>query len=184
MLDKLLPAALMLFAAAGASAQTRWDFAYSGFHYQEGNIFLPSARIDGSFEGSDANGDGILQRQEVTSFVVDTMEYVDNPDGCVMTSCSLLDFSYGIKTGKLDFKSTWTYSDDANYSVGRIEAGQFSLVEGSNGSGEWSQSVYLWTDETAFWINPAPVPEPSSIVLLGAGLAVVGGWRRRGLAKG
>lgn len=182
MFDKLLAAALMLGTAAGVSAQTRWDFAYSGFHYQEGDIFVPSARIDGSFEGSDANGDGILQRQEVTSFVVDTLEYVNNPDGCRVSSCSLLDFSYGIRSGKLDFVSTWTYSDDFNYSVGRIETGKFSLVEGFNGSGEWSQSVYSWTEQTAFWINPAPVPEPASMVLLAAGVLVVGVWRRRGLA--
>ncbi|WEF35775.1 PEP-CTERM sorting domain-containing protein [Pseudoduganella chitinolytica] len=184
MLDKLLPAALMVFTAASASAQTRWDFAYSGFHYQELDIFLPSARIDGSFEGTDVNGDGILQRQELTSFVVDTMEYVNNPDGCVMTSCSLSDFSYGIRSGKLDFASSWTYSDDFNYSVGRIKAGQFSSVVGENGSGEWSESTYLWTDRTTFWINPAPVPEPSSIALLGAGVLVVGVWRRRARAKG
>lgn len=185
MLDKLLPAALMLVTAAGAAAQTRWDFAYSGFQYQSGDldIFVPSLRIDGSFEGKDVNGDGILQRHELTSFVIDSLEYVTNPDGCRITSCNLAEFSYGLRAGELNFASSWTYSDDFNYSAGTTRAGQFSSVQGQNGSGEWSESTMLWTERTEFWINPAPVPEPSSIALLGAGLAVVGVRRRWGTVK-
>ncbi|AVR95896.1 PEP-CTERM sorting domain-containing protein [Pseudoduganella armeniaca] len=179
MLKKMLCTAALLSTAIDVSAQTRWDFLYSGFQHEELGIFLPSATIEGSFTGKDADGDGVLQRGEITSFVIDQLELVDNPDGCQITSCSLLAFSYALTSGKLNFESSWEYSDDFNYSSQHTVAGLQSTHIGVNGSGELSTTTLRWTDRTSFWINPPPVPEPSAAALLSVGLLAAGVYRRR-----
>lgn len=179
MLKKLLCTAALLVTAIDVSAQTRWDFLYSGFQHGELGIFLPSATIEGSFTGADTDGDGMLERGEITSFVIDTLEYVDNPDGCRISSCSLLGFNYGLTSGKLNFESSWTYMDDFNYSTNHIVAGLHSTTTGVNGAGDWSTTTLQWTDRTSFWINPAPVPEPSVAALLSVGLLGAAVYRRR-----
>ena len=61
MLSKLLCSALLASVAAGATAQT-WNFNYTGFTFLSENReqFLPDATINGSFSGTDRNGDGVI----------------------------------------------------------------------------------------------------------------------------
>ncbi|GGC17271.1 PEP-CTERM sorting domain-containing protein [Pseudoduganella buxea] len=185
MLKQLACAVFLAVSAAGVSAQTHWDFMYTGFEHQETGIFDPTLQIQGSFDGVDADLDGILEHNEVTSFTLDTLEYVDNPDGCRINSCSLLSFSYGTHSGKLNFESSSYYADDFNYSYSSVIAGVRSAHQGANGSGESFTTTLVWTDQTKFWIYPVatPVPEPSTMAMLGAGLLAVGLVRRRERSK-
>ena len=74
---KFIVTAGLLLASTFAHAQTsHWAFSYTGFYDQEAAVFLPDMRIDGSFTGVDANGDGVLERGELTSLLVDAKDYV------------------------------------------------------------------------------------------------------------
>jgi hypothetical protein len=179
MLKQLICAAVLAGSAAGASAQTHWDFVYTGFRHLETNTFDPSFQLTGSFDGVDADRDGVLQHTEVTGFTLNGLEYVDNPDGCRITGCSLLSFSYGTRTGSLDFSTVALYSDDFNQSVTTVVSDVHWYHAGENGSGETFTDTYVWTDQTTFGINPAPVPEPATYAMLGAGLLAAGIFRRR-----
>ncbi len=185
MLKKLACAAVLAVSAAGASAQTHWEFSYTGFEDQEMGVFDPSYRISGTFDGIDADLDGVLQHDEVSSFTLDGLEYIVDPDGCV-SSCSLLSFNYGTHTGKLNFESSWIYVDDFNYSQTHVIAGVRSVHQGTNGSGEVFSETRAWTNQTTFVITPpvSPVPEPSTMAMLGAGLLAVGFFRRRERGNG
>ncbi len=186
MLKQLACAAFLAVSAAGVSAQTHWDFVYTGFEHQETGIFHPSLQIEGSFDGVDVDLDGILEHNEVTSFTLDMLEYVDNPHGCTINECSLLSFSYGLGNGELNFESSSYYTDDFNYTYSSVIAGVRSVNQGGNGSGEFFTTTLVWTDRTTFLIDPAvaPVPEPSTMAMLGAGLLAVGLVRRRERNKG
>ncbi len=186
MLRQLACAAILTLSAAGASAQTHWEFIYTGFENKETGTFDPAYRIEGSFDGVDADLDGILEHDEVTSFTLNDLEYVDNPDGCRLTWCSLLSFDYGTRSGRLNFETSSYYSDEHAYSQISVIAGVRSVHQGGNSTGNSFSSTYVWTDQTTFWIHPAaaPVPEPSTMAMLGAGLLAAGFLRRRERTEG
>jgi len=126
----------------------------------------------------DGNGNGLLERQELTRFWWDSMEYVQSY-GCPLMDCVLESFSYNLRSGQLDFSSSWSYRDDWAYSSSSAVAGDRIHFFGYTGEGGGSSYDTLWTDQTIFAITPAPVPEAPMALMLAAGLASLALFSRR-----
>jgi hypothetical protein len=185
MLSKLLCGAALASAAAGASAQT-WNFNYSGFNFLTPNgqqQFLPDATIDGSFSGTDRNGDGAIAANELTSFIVHSFWNNDTEftrcaqDFNVYSACALDAFSFGPQD-QLAFKVHWNGGDNGyNASwYGNIESGVWETIHTSyttpgNTAATNYAVAWQWSDQTRLTIAPAPVPEPSQAALMLMGLA-------------
>src|SRR5690349_9948963 len=72
-----LGAALAAALAGSAHAESTFrEFTYIGLFHEEGGQFLPNASIYGHFDSDDLNGNGVIERNEVTSFVINSQEYV------------------------------------------------------------------------------------------------------------
>jgi len=97
---------------------------------------------------------------------------------CPYNWCELKSFNYDLATGRLQFSTLWTYTDENGVSGGSgyTTAGDiYEEVHYSNDSLHDTRS--LWTDQTRLTISP--VPEPSRIALSAAGLLLIGGLRAR-----
>jgi len=92
----------------------------------------------------------------------------------------LSSFSYDLHTGRLNFESNWSYTDDAAYSTSSTTSGDRIHFYGYVGEGSGSSEDLLWTSQTQFDINPAPVPEPSMFLMLLLGCSLLL-WRRMSL---
>jgi hypothetical protein len=171
-------------ALAPASAQSVWQFSYTGFFLSLTDQFEAQRSERGLFAGSDDDGNGLLERPELTRFMWEQVDYI-HPEGghpCALLECALNEFSYDLRTGQLDFHSEWSYHDEMAFSRSRTVTGDRISFYGSVGGGEGSGYAWLWTDQTVFGITPAPVPEPTILPMLVAGAGVLGLAARRSRA--
>lgn len=67
---------VVLAACAIPGHAETWHFAYQGFHDSVAGKFLPDRKMTGSFDGWDADADGVVARSEITSLVVDGFDFV------------------------------------------------------------------------------------------------------------
>ncbi len=182
MFKELMCMAMLGALVVPASAQTFWQFGYTGFLYSKTNQFDPEHTEGGFFAGSDTNGNGLLEQAELTRFAWQQVLYVDVNNRwqeCMMMECSLDGFRYDLRSGQLDFTSEWSYHDEMAYSTSTTIIGDRVYFYGSVGGGEGGSYTWLWTDQTRFNISPAPVPEPGQSPMLLAGLGVLGLTARR-----
>jgi hypothetical protein len=139
--------------------------------------------MSGAFLGEDANHDGVLQESELQSFIWGGIGYaLSGEDYCGSMQCELKNFSYSLD-GRLDFSTTWRYSDEHSYSSGSTIAGNYTGSSGWAGEGPVSSTTWYWTEQTRFEITPPPVPEPGSAAMLGVGLLGMAGLRRLRLRR-
>jgi hypothetical protein len=184
MLSRLLCGAILASAAAGAAAQT-WNFSYTGFTFLTPvgqQQFLPDATIDGSFSGTDRNGDGVIAANELNSFVVHSFWNNDTEftrcarDFDVYSACSLDAFSFGLKDN-LAFKVRCNGGDNGYNArwYGGIESGTWQTgntrytTPGNSAAIDYA-AARLWFDQTRLAVSPAPVPEPPQAALVLTGL--------------
>lgn len=179
--------ALLLGSALAQAQTTHWTFSYTGFYDSEAAAFLPDMQIAGSFSGVDANGDGVLERDELTSLLVGSMDYV----ACAGSSnayyhCGADTFSFSTNSG-LAF-SLGEYGSDPEGWVGGghlITTGEMDYQYSFNPSAT-SEHHLRWTADTRLDMTstlasgPLPaVPEAPAWAMLLAGVGGIGLWRRR-----
>lgn len=192
---KPLVFATLVAASCAVHAVPVWTFSYTGFLDENTGIFSSTYKLKGSFSGHDGNHDGFLDKDEISTFILNGVDYI----GCAGTSnefyrCGTDSFSFQIGSKKLDFSVGENGGDPEGYFGG----GHYFVA----GDGEYDyrytpdsylMSAYRWTDQTRFNIgkskgagnNPMmasavlAVPEPGTWAMLATGLLLVAGAARR-----
>lgn len=187
---RILLASLLAGSAWTVHAEPlTWDFTYTGFlnisSYtdREGSRFTeiaaPAHTLTGSFAGSDADGNGMIELAELTMLIVRGQDYF----ACMASPspyhrCGIDRFTYAL-TGELDFSVGWRGNDE--YFSGWSGGVTSGVASTFHTYGPFSEETndFLWTDATRLSIVPAPVPEPASALMAAAGAAVLAGLRYR-----
>ena len=185
----IVTAGALLLASTLAHAQTsHWAFSYTGFYDQEAGAFLPDMRIDGSFSGVDADGNGVLERGELTSLLVDTKDYVACAAGSNANyHCDADSFRFSAESGLSFSVSEYSSDPEGLYGGGHfVTTGQMVYDYQFNPYAN-SEHHLLWTDGTTLSMSSAlpgtesvpAVPEAPTWAMLLAGVGGIGLWRRR-----
>jgi hypothetical protein len=175
----ILSAALLLASVAAHAQSSHWTFTYTGFYDREAAAFLPDATLSGSFSGVDADGDGALERDELSSLTIGAMDYVACAAGSNATyHCGADSFRFSPDSG-LSF-SVGEYGGDPEGWVGSghlVTTGD-ALVDYQFNPNISTERHLDWTAATRLDLL-SPVPEPAPYAMLAAGLAGIGLYRRR-----
>jgi MYXO-CTERM domain-containing protein len=176
---QLLCAGLSLCCAAAYSEPSTWNFTYTGFYHVEGQLFAPEEQFTGQFSGSDLNANGILEKSELSAFVLpftfgpaDLLACV--PEDPYLYWCEVERFTFSEQTG-LDFKASISSTDphDGNGHAIKVttnETWRHAITSGrSLEVKEWN---YEWTPQTTLNIVSS-VPEPGQGWMLAVGLAAL-----------
>jgi hypothetical protein len=179
-MKSLLSAGALLLSCTLAQAQSAdWTFSYTGFYDREAALFLPGAQLQGSFTGTDANGDGVLERGELTSLIVGGTDYI----ACAGTSsayayCGADSFRFS-KTAGLAFAVGQYGSDSEGWVSGGhlITSGQMDYTYHYDPSTS-SEHHLLWTGATQLTLTDNSTLGSVGAIQLGALPAVpeAPGW--------
>ena len=176
---QLLCAGLSLCCAAAYSEPSTWNFTYTGFYDVEEQAFAPEKQFTGQFSGSDLNANGILEKSELTAFILPFMFGTTDLLACVPGDphfywCDLARFTFSEQNG-LDFKARIDSSDpnDGNgHSIKVDTNGTWSHAKRAGRTLEVTAWNYEWTPQTTLTIVSS-VPEPGQGWMLAAGLAAL-----------
>jgi MYXO-CTERM domain-containing protein len=178
-------ATALMFGSALAHAQSaHWTFTYTGFYDQEAAVFLPDMQIAGSFTGTDANADGVLDLGELNSLTIGSMDYIACASGSnAYYHCGADRFTFSPNQG-LSFSLGEYGSDPEGWRGGGhfVESGKMRYDYDFDPRTSTEHHL-LWTDATSLTMLSAspvsPVPEAPAWAMLAAGLGAVALWRRR-----
>lgn len=169
-------AAALLWSSPAAAGH--WDFSYTGFLHEESGEFRPDIKLSGSFDGNDSDGNGKIERWELTKFYLDGTQYV----GCGAPpldfyQCNISAFSF-TPGGTLSFGLQYTYSDYAFMDIRQTTISGDRQITRRDYVVPVPSYVYtlVWTDATTLAISPVPEPLPAAMLI--AGLAVLAGAHR------
>jgi hypothetical protein len=182
---KNLIALLLSTSAVVAHAEpVSYQFSYEGLRYYETGlqeeVWVPNAKISGSYTAEDRDGSGYLETSELLSLRLKsdlTEFYFLNGVSQLTSSASRVDVYFvQIDPRILEIRAsyTWFTSDGAYARRDEIGVSYWGASTGSNPVG--SMQVYSSTDQSTF---VSSVPEPSTAAMSIAGLALLGFAARR-----
>lgn len=190
-MKRLLIGAGLAFSCAAAHSQpATWHFTYTGFYSDKAQAFVPDAVLKGEFSGQDQDGDGVLEKSELSSLLVAHQSWPMNLDlmGCGYSypyymSCSLDRFTFS-EQGGLHFVGSHSLMDENNGYGEHLEVDTgdtWAAGWGSARTGGGETINYFWTPQTTFNVVSS-IPEPAQVWLLalGLGLGVAGARGRLG----
>jgi len=164
----LLSAGALLLSCAAAHVQATptpisWTFSYTGFYDQDAGAFRPELALSGSFSGSDADGDGLLEREELATLRIGDTDYVACRSASNASySCGADSFQFS-SGGGLSF-SLGAFGSDPEGWVGGgylIESGNMRHDYQYNPGGSEDHYLY-WTRNTRLQLAPMAVALPNS----------------------
>lgn len=182
---------LALCSSVAHAAPTQWSFTYTGFYSEEQGVFLPDWSLSGTFSGVDSNHDGRLVASELTSLSIGHLDYIQCRSDPFMT-CGTKAFEFLLPGAASPAAMTLAAGPVLSFELGFdardpewfVGAGRSIKTGLSDYSfrfepSNFNEQTYSWRDETLLEVTAAPVPEPSTWALLGAGLLAVGAAARR-----
>jgi hypothetical protein len=159
----LLSAGALLLSCAATHVQATpapisWTFSYTGFYDQDARAFRPELALSGSFSGSDADGDGLLERDELATLRIGDTDYVAcRAASNASYSCGADSFLFS-PVGGLSF-SLGAFGSDPEGWVGGgylIESGNMRHDYQYNPGGSEDHYLY-WTRSTRLQLAPVAV---------------------------
>jgi hypothetical protein len=179
--------ALLLCCTAVHASPISLGFSFNGFYDSASSSFVPEEVVSGSFTGEDLDGDGVLEKSELLSLVIDELDYI----ACAAASnahyqCGATSFAFSAGSG-LQF-SVGSYGSDPEGWVGGgrlITTGDQHYAYDFNPGMTVERHLY-WTSDTRLTMvsmatamqAATEMPEPGSWALLGVGLLGMA-WRGR-----
>lgn len=175
-----------VLAACPVQAQQPGTFAttfsftdFADRHGDPGEYYL-----SGAFRGTDIDLNGLLELDELASLEVQGIQFV----GCGASLgdayndyCGISRFSFDPTKGYLDFSVKWGndgYPGSApSWQRNEITTGDKVQMLYIGHRGDTYGPLYYWTPDTMLSI-PAAVPEPTQVIMLLAGIAMLGGFGR------
>ena len=178
MIRSLVLGAVLAASSLGAHAvERRYDWTFTGFITE--NLWFSKGRtLSGYFVVDDVNGNGTYDMSMVREFWVEGIDFAACPLSTA-TYCDFSDFSYQ-SGGALNF-NVYIGNEYEPYGYEGFYAatGDVWRRDASGWGTEPYYNINWWSDETQFSIVAAPVPEPHTYMMMGAGLAALLGIARR-----
>ncbi|MBB3119673.1 PEP-CTERM sorting domain-containing protein [Pseudoduganella violacea] len=156
--------------SAFAETTTRW-FTYTGMQEYFGgmSVWYPDVTLKGMFSGEDLNGNNILEQDELTHLELEGVNFANPRCGGYDCWISRFSFSGG---NNLDFYSG--YSARSYH-----ESVHVGSKEGYTRYFDHEPYVHYYGFTLGTTFSITAVPEPSSYLMLGAGLVGIGALARR-----
>ena len=140
--------------------------------------YAPEATLSGSFSGVDADGNGTLEKAELSAFEFLTSDYLPCSDYCRIDAFS---FAPG---GTLSFDIYRSSMDPDGYrNLTEYTKTGVTHQEYLNNTTSSYTYILTWLPSTTLVVT-SPVPEPASYAMLGAGLLLLAAARPSARTRG
>jgi hypothetical protein len=167
-MKSIITAGALLLCSTFAHAQSaNWTFSYTGFYDRESAVFLPDVQLQGSFSGSDANANGVLERAELTSLLIGSKNYVACAgDSNAYYHCGADSFTFS-SGGSLAF-SLGEYGSDPEGWVG----GGHTVTTGDSDA-SWNYNPASFNEHHLDWTSATQLSLTNHTELADAGIGVI-----------
>lgn len=170
MKSALFAIAIFITASTCQAEVLQFRFEFRGFEIIPlDGYWSPEEKVTGYFSGEDRNGDSVIDRSELLAFQLNGQSYF----GCSGDHfCSVSNFSYRPLEVVQFSAGSGTYIPHVYYSSRYFQSIDFTRPFQEDHDEEFDHPILRATLQTAYSIVPG-VPEPASVGMLAAGLAMI-----------